>query len=321
MFLFPFSEDSYNHNAPETDLDICNSNAVPLDLSLQVYPLDNQRPAETSKAQDYIQGSSVTCATKTNTLQEINQTGNSFPEGSIPCTPEGYPAQCYKPYCSLPQPEHTEESSTYFNNWYDSKQAQTYKQNPLNKVSWSEMINSQSASREDVAMATLHSQSVSREDVSMATSGDWMDIEHFQKKTFLKKLRSGLFNQNSSLPHLYKAVKTEGNHGNTEGNHGHSRIPSCYNIDGNKEIKGVKDLSREDTPGHTDSALPYPQHMIDYGRGVTIPVARENSPDDSHSVHGIYYSLFQKKRNFSPWIFPGAQGQGHVTWGHCQNDA
>ena len=30
----------------------------------------------------------------------------------------------------------------------------------------------------------------------------------------------------------------------------------------------------------------------------------------------LSYSLFQKKRNFSPWFFPGAQGQGHVTWGH-----
>ena len=26
-------------------------------------------------------------------------------------------------------------------------------------------------------------------------------------------------------------------------------------------------------------------------------------------------TLFQKKRNFSSWIFPRAQGHGHVTWG------
>ncbi len=32
----------------------------------------------------------------------------------------------------------------------------------------------------------------------------------------------------------------------------------------------------------------------------------------------LHYSLFQKKCNFSPWIFPGAQGQGHVTWGHVK---
>ena len=28
------------------------------------------------------------------------------------------------------------------------------------------------------------------------------------------------------------------------------------------------------------------------------------------------YTLSQKKRNFSSWIFPGAQGQGHVTLDH-----
>ncbi len=31
---------------------------------------------------------------------------------------------------------------------------------------------------------------------------------------------------------------------------------------------------------------------------------------------GNSYTLFQKKCNFSPWIFSGAHGQGHVTWGH-----
>ncbi len=38
----------------------------------------------------------------------------------------------------------------------------------------------------------------------------------------------------------------------------------------------------------------------------------------SHDYFQSWPTLFSnfKKRNFSPWIFPGAQGQGHVTWGH-----
>ena len=30
----------------------------------------------------------------------------------------------------------------------------------------------------------------------------------------------------------------------------------------------------------------------------------------------LFYTQSQKKRNFSSWIFPGAQGQGHVTLDH-----
>ncbi len=43
-----------------------------------------------------------------------------------------------------------------------------------------------------------------------------------------------------------------------------------------------------------------------------------STPDSNNkaTLSIFYYTQSQKKRNFSSWIFPGAQGQGHVTLDH-----
>ncbi len=57
---------------------------------------------------------------------------------------------------------------------------------------------------------------------------------------------------------------------------------------------------------HAEKAKLWPDNRIFLRRMAECPL----------SENGTTYTQSQKKRNFSLLIFPGAQGQGHVTLGH-----
>ncbi len=157
------------------------------------------------------------------------------------------------------------------------KQVQGYEHKTLNRMSWSEIVNS--------SPTNLNGQSVSRDNVSQESTRFLEGPAHSQKKTILNKFKSGIHSQNSSHAHLYKAEEIEDG----------SWASSCTHINEMEHgtespvSRRTQEPSSQDMPCLTDSQSPYPANMTDYGHDVTVPPPHDNSTDSHSNLTGIFY--------------------------------
>ncbi len=165
------------------------------------------------------------------------------------------------------------------------KQVQGQKHKTLNRMSWSEIVNSSPDYREYVAPTNLNGQSVSRDNVSQESTRFLDGSVLSQKKTILTKFKTGVHSQNSSHAHLYKCVEMDGD----------SWASSCTHI--NEMEQGAEtsasprrqEATRQDMPCLTDSQAPYPANMADYGHDVAVPPPHDNSTDSHSNLHGLFH--------------------------------